>query len=67
MHSFTSSFANIITGGTLTWGAYQVDSTELIRVDKMNVTINIAGLEVKSVLDEPVEAEFVELPEVTDG
>ena len=36
--------------------------------DKMNVTINISGLEVKSVMGEPaVDAEFVELPEVTNG
>lgn len=26
--------------------------------DKLNITINVSGLEVKTVLDEPIDAEF---------
>jgi hypothetical protein len=39
IHSFTSGFANIVQGGVLTWGAYQTDSSDFIRVDKMNATV----------------------------
>jgi len=43
IHSFTSGFATLIQGGVLTWGAYQTDASDLIRVDKANVTVRYGG------------------------
>ena len=40
--AITANCANYIVGGYLTWGVFQTDASDLVRTDRMNVTITWA-------------------------